>query len=386
MLIDEIFNSIDEMEECTGYIKLSKLGVCVAKLSIAQRDDQSMVQAVQVPPVRFSTRNRYSTRGTLEEQFKQSLSGIDRREEAAARDEATKTMSKQQRVAIRASRRRRESRDSSYCMENVDGRRTADDADSGRRTAATSELDPFDNGRRASIGIGEELRKEIFGVSGKRSSRISQESMEGQQLISRGSVGFVLDEPRIVSARGRQGSAIGSQRGKNDEILSTPRLSTTPCRGSATLAPPQNMLEMILGDRKDSAHTPHDPVKEEPHLPDVLSPRKSVGEKSFSASKSPRDSLPLLSPRDMATDLSPRPLMKKTSFVVPNAMVKRTVRDEILETARDHDPYATPFYTTRVGCVPVGCSALGWSDPDPVPPRTPARWKVRGPMRPVRIK
>ena len=424
---------MDDQEDGTGQIKLAKLGVCISKLALTQREDKTMVQSMQAPPVQVLTRNRFSTRGTLEDQFKQSLTGVDRREQVAQNDEANRVMSKEHRLAIRASRRTRESQES---MESLGAPMFGNEGISGRRgsvaMAAMGEdgmprggrrgsigLGLGDEGlgpgrRRGSLGLGDELTEGIFGAGSKRRGSVLQLPIG----LTMGNGGGGMDRNPMPPGAGRRGSMFGggARRGSL-ALVAMPDLDgmldeqyggdmagagANGRRSSITLALPQHMLEMILssndGQKNTSEPTPTPRVVLPAPTSHQSSPRQLANASiSSTTAASPRESLPALSPR-----LSPRadggdktskmakPL--KAGFVVPDAMRKRTVWHEHVEMAREHAPetsasfHSPSFYKSRMTCVPVGCASNQWNDPEPVPPRTPARWKVRGPNRQARIK
>ena len=78
VLIDEIFDSMDEQGDGNGRIKLSKLTTRLRGLAPAER-----AEGIKGVSSSSSTKNRYSTRGTLEEQFYQSLFGTDEQRDRA---------------------------------------------------------------------------------------------------------------------------------------------------------------------------------------------------------------------------------------------------------------------------------------------------------------
>ena len=408
-VLDDIFHSMDDQEGGTGKISLSKLGMRLRELAhVGQADGATLNMTtgkVLTPRIRAPTSNRYPTRNSLEDQFLESLLGQDRREIAAAKLEAERPPDadamQRRRDAIRASRRSRESRDS---KESLGVGQLVDIAEAGPAPSVYEAGHGGDGGGDTPRAI---ARRRMNGpdvtaasVDGDTPSRrrrtisyeLAASSADGDTPSRRRrsiSSDVVFDSPRA--------SAVASEAGDDNEpgVL----------LGAMAKAPPVHMLDLLDAPgfpAKRSARAPdipkpvtkiytttitHEIDISPPVMINVASsnqstPRSIVGAPSPSAllaRGTPRpsggDALPIISP---PTKLSPGFMGKQLVFPGKRA----DMWDEKCAEARDRAPFdgrstqRELFYRARTTCVPVCTSVTRWDDPDPVPPRTPARYKA----------
>ena len=432
--LDDMFHSMDDMEDGTGQINLIKMAMRLRALGTLRQADGStlnmMTGRTLTPRVRAPTSNRFPMRGTLEEQFHQSLNGEDRREVAAAKLEAQRLHDpeamQRRRDAIRASRRSRESSkelsDIAEAEMNSDANLTLEERLSAVAEAPEAEGPAFGGKfRRRSIKVEPVFGVDIAMSDYRRRRSISSDIVFNQRYLDDSEDGDYGEVPTARRGSIRRGSVMDARRGsvmgeaRRGSVMDTRRVSVAPPvhlldqlkaddaakpsmdarRGSmdarrGSIAPPVHMLDRLIAEETKPSmkliHSEHHNLSPRA-MSQQPTPRFVVGEAdpvSLSARGPTRatgvPSLPKVSPRSQQADYN---------LNLGDPLKKTSVWDEKCAEARDRAPFdgrstARPlFYRDRTTCVPVCTSVTRWTDPEPVPPRTPARYKV-SPRRQVR--